>query len=52
MLTYCQSVLTTKLTHSALSKRRHSVWPTSWNMLWSFYVSKSILDTLSVQFIW
>jgi hypothetical protein len=47
-----QSVPPTKLTKSALSKRRHSVWPTSWNMLWSFNVSKRMLDTLSVQFVW
>ena len=46
---HTQSVLTTKLKNSALSKRSHSVWLTRWNMLWSFYVSKSILDTLSVQ---
>jgi hypothetical protein len=39
-------------TLNALSKRRHSVWPTSWNMLWSFNISKSILDTPSVQFVW
>ena len=40
-----------KTDNSLLSKRRHSVWPTSCNMLWSFYVSKGILDTLSVQFV-